>query len=312
MVVNLFLRIQKRLIAMGLLRLGDEMFARLLSRSLSSDSPLSAFKQSSRNNFLFNSSNQKEFFLNLLTRVKPYELILEDADAALSRIIQSAQPNRLETSLVWPLGKAYWLTRNGQYVEAFRLLTERRQRGSDSRAYDLIAGYYFFSDAQQLAEQCWLNVLPELYADGLMLERKLRRSAPNAREANESSDLFMLGIFFRSTPDGRRWLKLGQERLEELFGIAQPDVQVDTLRLLATVYRLAGINGVPFSRAFSGFLERAFEQRLRFEDERELQVIGGLLFERRDCFDAETEFSEEALWLFGAEGFERYLRFRQR
>jgi hypothetical protein len=155
-------------------------------------------------------------------------------------------------------------------------------------------------------------------------------------------------MFFRHTTWGIRWLQHGLASLEEEI---QRQVHEDGVNyeqstsyhrfvaeVLVTTLRLCALNGRAVSSAATRRVEKMFEfmqaytrpdgtapnigdaddgrffrfrMNDRVNDHRSTLLVGALQFDRPDFAATAGEFFDDALWLFGGEGFERFLRLRR-
>lgn len=212
------------------------------------------------------------------------------------------------------------------------------------RACNWIAGYYFFCESKSLSTDFWIRFLKSLYAHGLFIENHLEYSKRNGNHLlSDIVGLLMLGIFFRSAPFGRRWVSWGRDALLEEMEHQVYDDGVDyekslgyhrfVLELIYTATILCEKNKIALPDSFKHRLERMFEFTLAytrpdgsvpavgdaddgrlfrfsaredFNDHRHALAVGALLFYRSDFRAAAGSFYQDALWLFGAEGFEKH------
>ena len=152
-----------------------------------------------------------------------------------------------------------------------------------------------------------------------------------------------LGNFFHHEKFGKRWLDDGISSLEEEM---EEEVYEDGVsyekstsyhRLVVELFSSATVlcskNNIRFSKRYMQRLEKMFEfvqqytrpdgstplvgdaddgRLFRFSmsedinDHRHALAVGSILFQRSDFKVAAGRFSQDALWLFGGEGFERY------
>jgi len=212
------------------------------------------------------------------------------------------------------------------------------------RACNWIAGYYFFCESKSLSSQFWLNFLKSLYAHGRFIEHHLEYSWRNGNHLlSDIVGLIFLGNFFRETSFGKKWLEWGvaqlQEQMEEQVCPDGVDYEKSTsyhrlvLELFYSAVILCKKNNIYLSESFLHRLERMFEfvqyytrpdgsipligdaddgRLFRFSmsedinDHRHALSVGAILFERRDFRVAAGKFFQDALWLFGGEGFEKH------
>ena len=214
------------------------------------------------------------------------------------------------------------------------------------RACNWIAGYYFFCDSKSLSEGFWQKFLKSLYAHGRYVESHLEYAKRNGNHLlADIVGLLSLGILFRSAPFGARWAQWGAAALqEEMETQVYPDgvnyeKSIGYHRLVLELFYTAAIlcqrNKIPLREAFLKRLEKMFEFVLAytrpdgsapvvgdaddarlfqfsvhedFNDHRHALSVGALLFDRADFRSSVDRFTQDALWLFGGEGFERHQR----
>lgn len=212
------------------------------------------------------------------------------------------------------------------------------------RACNWIAGYYFFCESKSLSNEFWTRFLKSLYAHGLFIENHLEYSKRNGNHLlSDIIGMLMLGVFFRSAQFGQRWLAWSKDALlEEMEDQVYAD-GVDyeksvgyhrfVLELMYTATILCQKNKIPLTESFMHRLERMFEFTLAytrpdgstpvvgdaddgrlfrfsaredFNDHRHALAVGAILFHRPDFRAAAGSFYQDALWLLGAEGFEKH------
>jgi uncharacterized heparinase superfamily protein len=214
------------------------------------------------------------------------------------------------------------------------------------RACNWIAGYYFFCDSKSLSEEFWLKFLKSLYAHGRYVESHLEYAKHNGNHLlADVVGMLMLGTFFRSAPFGARWAQWGSTALqEEMHTQVYPDgvnyeKSIGYHRLVLELFYTAAVlcrhNKIPLEGDFLKRLEKMFEYVLAytrpdgsapavgdaddarlfqfsaredFNDHRHALSVGALLFDRPDFRSATERFTQDALWLFGGEGFEKHQR----
>jgi uncharacterized heparinase superfamily protein len=212
------------------------------------------------------------------------------------------------------------------------------------RASNWIAGYYFFCESKSLSNDFWHRFLKSLNVHGLFIENHLEYSKRNGNHLlSDIVGLLLLGVFFRSASYGQRWLAWSVRALqEEMENQVSPD-GVDyeksigynrlVLELLYTASIVCKKEKIPLAESFENRLERMFEFTLAytrpdgsapnvgdadngrlfrfsahedFNDHRPALSIGAILFQRADFRAAAGSFYQDAVWLFGAEGFEKH------
>lgn len=215
------------------------------------------------------------------------------------------------------------------------------------RAANWIAGFYFFND-DQLNEndaKTWLTILKSLWQHGVYLEHNLeytRRSGNHLLA--DAVGLLMLGVFFKASEQGRTWLALGKKILEEEILLqtysdgVNYEMSVAYHRMVTefflTAFILMNINKEPFSSHYrerlslmlryiayytkpdgtTPLLGDADDGRLFwFRSDDDFNNHTSLLSIAQTLFDfpftsSETDFSEQALWLLGTNGWELFQR----
>ncbi len=215
------------------------------------------------------------------------------------------------------------------------------------RAANWIAGFYFFNDDQphENEAQTWLAILKSLWQHGVYLEHNLeytRRSGNHLLA--DAVGLLMLGVLFKASEQGRAWLALGKKILEEEILLqtysdgVNYEMSVAYHRMVTefflTAFILMNINREPFSSAYrerlllmlryiayytkpdgtAPLLGDADDGRLFwFRSDDDFNNHTSLLPIAQTLFDfpftsSETEFSEQALWLLGTNGWELFQR----
>ena len=268
-------------------------------------------------------------------------------------------------SLVWTLGKAYWLSGRKEFKEKFlKLINSWQSQNSFCyginwlsskevalRAMNLIAGFYFFydnreNDGQDATE--WVELLKLLYQHGLYLEGNMAFMRRNDSDLIANAlGLLMLGIFFKPSSMSFNWIV-------ESKAILEKEIQQQTFsdgmhyemsmayhrfvtEMFLTAYILGEKTGVVFSVRYRERLMRmlgivlyytkpdgmapligdTYDERLfwfnpeeEFNDHTSLLSVAATVFEHREFKREGQAFSEQALWLCGAEGWERYQRLK--
>ena len=365
---------------------------------------VSNFTAHSRYNYFFNSSNRKEFFLQLLTRFHSQTDVVMAAESVMNNkfhlfgklhrfsdtwnwhldlCTQQQLADKHFYSILsfpenvgsdvkfawelsrfhfnWTLGKAYWTTNRRDYKEKFFSLTLdwisknpfcygvnwMSPMDVAIRACNWIAGFYFFNDDRptETESSAWLTILKSLWQHGVYLEHNLeytRRSGNHLLA--DAVGLLMLGVFFKSSKQGRAWLSLGKSILEEEILLqTNPDgvnyeMSVAYHRMVTefflTSFILMKKNKHPFSDAYRERLQLMLgyvahytkpdgtaplvgdsdDGRLFwFNEEEDFNNHTSLLPIAHTLFDfpfrsGETDFSEQALWLLGTDGWELFQR----
>jgi uncharacterized heparinase superfamily protein len=212
------------------------------------------------------------------------------------------------------------------------------------RACNWIAGYYFFCDSASLSAEFWQRFLKSLFVHGRYIEHHLEYAKRNGNHLlSDIVGLLFIGVFFRSASFGQRWTTSSADALQEEMEtqVHQDGVNYEksigyhrlVLELFCTATILCQLNKIPLRDSFMKRLERMFEfthaytrpdgsapvvgdaddarlfqfsTREDFNDHRNALSVGALLFNRGDFRAASDGFAQDALWLFGGEGFERH------
>jgi hypothetical protein len=261
----------------------------------------------------------------------------------------------------WTLGKAYWTTNRRDYKEKFLALvldwiTQNpfcygvnwmSPMDVAIRAANWIAGFYFFNDDQptEIETTTWMSILKSLWQHGVYLEHNLeytRRSGNHLLA--DAVGLLMLGVFFKASEQGRKWLDLGKNILEEeILSQTYPDgvnyeMSVAYHRMVTefflTAFILMNINKQPFSLAYRDRLVSMLHYTAHYtKPDGTAPLLGDsddgrlFCFRNDDDFNNHTsllsiaqtlfdfpftsndiDFSEQALWLLGTDGWELFER----
>jgi uncharacterized heparinase superfamily protein len=212
------------------------------------------------------------------------------------------------------------------------------------RSCNWIAGYYLFCDSPSLPAEFWQRFFRKLYLQGRYIEHHMEYAKCNGNHLlSDVVGLLFLGIFFRPAPFGESWVRSSVDALqEEMETQVYPDgVNYEksiayhrlVLELFYSATVLCQYNKIPLSDSFLKRLEKMFEftmaytrpdgsspvvgdaddarlfqfsPREDFNDHRHALSVGALLFNRSDFRSAADGFTQDALWLFGAEGFEKH------
>lgn len=259
----------------------------------------------------------------------------------------------------WTLGKAYWLANRRDYKEKFIALVSdwqaknpycyginwRNAMEVGIRAANLVAGFYFFCDGESDAP-FWISTLKLLYEHGLYIEHNLEytRRSGNHLIAN-ALGLLTLGVFFKQTKRGQRWIKTAKKILEaEIFAQTFHDgvdyeMSLAYHRFVAEMFFIALVlmekQKTPFEAGYKARLQkmldfvffylkpdgnaplvgdsddgRFFNVNPETDPNNHLDLLSAasVVFNRPDYKAFSRHYSELALWLLGVEGFERFQR----
>ena len=212
------------------------------------------------------------------------------------------------------------------------------------RATNWIAGYYFFCESRSISDEFWMKFFKSLFVHGQFIRNHLEYTWRNENHiVSDIVGLIVLGIFFRSMTFGKKWLSWGVKNLEIEMNAQVHEDGVDYekstsyQRLVAELFYTSAIlcqrNRISLSKTFMDRLEKMIEfiqsytrpdgsiplvgdaddgRLFRFtmsediNDHRHALSVGAILFNRGDFKKSAGRFSQDALWLFGGEGFERY------
>ncbi|HLF19739.1 MAG TPA: alginate lyase family protein [Bacteroidota bacterium] len=216
------------------------------------------------------------------------------------------------------------------------------------RAANWISGYYFFCESRSLSADFWVKFLRSLYAHGTFIENNLEVHWRNSNHfLSNIAGMIFLGVLFQNTAFGKRSLQWGVRSLaEEMERQVYPDgvdyekstsYQRLVLELFYTPAILCILNNIRMPAAFMNHLERMFEYVQHYtrpdgsiplfgdaddgrlfrliagddiNDHRHALAVGAILFDRADFAQNAAKFSQDALWLFGGEGFEKFQRLK--
>lgn len=212
------------------------------------------------------------------------------------------------------------------------------------RACNWMAGYYLFCESNSLSSEFWLKFLKSLYVHGVFIRNNLEYSLRSGNHfLSNVVGMIFLGVFFRNTKAGQEWLNRGAKSFqEEMDRQVYPDgvnweKSISYHRLVLEFFYtsavLLSICKVKLPHSFMSRLEKMFEYTMHYTrpdgsvpnvgdgddgrlfrfsmtdeitDHRHALSVGAILFERSDFKAAAGKFSQDALWLFGGEGFEKH------
>ena len=211
------------------------------------------------------------------------------------------------------------------------------------RVWSWLWAYAFALRSGGLAPQQHLEWLAGFHDHGHFLFRHLEHyTSPYNHLIGEASALYALGVLFPEFREARAWRRRGKEVLEsalpEQFHADGGSVEQSTFYHHATLgfYILAALlgrrNGEELSPPVWAAIERGIEfsmlmqqpdgtlpriggaddgkpirlEHLPFWDFRPYQAIGAVVFDRADFKYTAQRFHEDAFWLLGAKGLERF------
>jgi hypothetical protein len=260
-------------------------------------------------------------------------------------------------------GQAYWLTGDERYAREYvaQVLDWIEHNpwaysvnwacamDVALRAISWIWGFYFMGRSNACANPAFRRALLRgLYLHGQFVFTYLERSDVNGNHyLSDAAGLVFLGLFFRGSRAGRRWLEVGRQIVtDEIFAqVSEDGVDFEqstayhrlVLELFLTSYLLLQRFGEPVPQGAMDRLSRMIEfvaaytkpnglapligdaddgrmQKLGgqpLNDHRYLISTGAVCFGRSDFKQAAGEFAEESFWLLGpdgADGFDRLPR----
>ena len=211
------------------------------------------------------------------------------------------------------------------------------------RAVNWIWGYYFFYQSKSLTKDFMIKIYKSLFLHGRHIINNLEFG--HIRGNHYLSDivgLVYLGIFFQETKEGKKWLEKGLSALEEEMKFqVYPDgvdfeASISYHRLVAELFLSPTLlclkNNITFPRWYMDRLEKMFEFVMYYtktdgmcpvigdaddgrlhilakhdiNDHRYLLSVGAVLFNRDDFKSAYPIFDEEAFWLLGMDGLNKF------
>ena len=197
-------------------------------------------------------------------------------------------------------------------------------------------------------DELYLKLLKSFYEHGAYLHRHLEvYSSPNNHLVGEALALYFLGSFFPQFDEAPAWRRRGWSILEkeparQFYSDGGSTEQAAFYHNYCLGFFLLAIllrrkQELPVPESMLQRIERALEfsmwitqpdgltprigdvddaRSIRFEnpplwDFRNLISLGAILFERGDMKAVSGGFSEDALWLMGQAGYDKFLRLRQ-
>lgn len=322
-----------------------KLFWKLYPRTLDITEPYKQpFLRGDGYGFFFGTRNKKEFFLSLLSQFQSDVSITIEADTVRTDIDRGKTDHTFR--FIFPLGKEYWTRPVSNAPEYFMKPINRwistHPPASDVwnnleetaiRAINWIAGYHFFSDSQSMTVQFLHRLFRTIFIHGSWLER----SNVQNKHGSDIEKLIVLtaqqivGAMFFNHRAGRRWQNRGIQTIDELILQYKIDpgnerfykfLELFTLSFIASknlkLYRRSGVQEKLHSMYKTAAAMKnentrkeeriVFHYRIKEEVpvRERLLPVGAVLFEDQFIKQKTGQFSEDALWLLGAEGFELY------
>ncbi|HAV23304.1 MAG: hypothetical protein A3G43_04615 [Ignavibacteria bacterium RIFCSPLOWO2_12_FULL_56_21] len=217
------------------------------------------------------------------------------------------------------------------------------------RACNLAAGYFFFCESRSISSSFWIKFFRSLYQHGKFIENNLEYAFVRGNHfLSNVAGLVVLGVLFRDHDFGRRWFQWGVEQLEtEMRRQVYADgvnweksttYQRLVLELFVVPTLLAEQNGHTFSTPYHDRLRKMFRFvasyqrpdgtiplvgdaddgrlfRMRRKDDindlRHILAVGAVMYEDPELRNVAGGFRQDALWMMGGEGFEKFRLIRK-
>ena len=215
------------------------------------------------------------------------------------------------------------------------------------RAVNWIWGYYFFYDSPSLTKEFKTKLFKCLFLHGRHIINNLEFGLLNGNHyLSDIAGLIYLGILFKETKEGKKWLEIGLNALKEEMQVqVYPDGvdfegSISYHRLVTELFLSTTLlclkNGIIFPEWYMSRMEKMIEFVMYYTkpdgnapqigdnddgrlhilsnygnwdklDHRYLLSIGAALFKRQDFKAAAGEFHEEAFWLLGEDGLDAFV-----
>ncbi len=266
------------------------------------------------------------------------------------------------------LGQAYWLTKDERYTKEFvrqiKDWTKENPVGYGVnwkctmdvaiRACNWIKGFYFFQNSKKISSEFINEFSNNLFSHGKYIEKNLEKSWKSFSSNHYLSDvvgLVYLGVFFKNTKKGQKWLNFG---IKELKKEMKKQVYSDGCDFEASTYYhrlvlelfffstlLVAVNNENsekiFGREYTERLYKMFEALLyllkpngkmpqigdndngrlhifggrEISDMRYLLTMGAIFFQDPRFKIKEFGFNQEALWVFGRKGYDAWKKLKE-
>lgn len=293
------------------------------------------------NGFYFGARNKKEFFLSLLSSYQSDVSITLEADAIRSDIDSGNIDDTFR--FIFPLGKEYWVRPVSQspdyFVNTVKHWIDANPPGSNAwqnleesaiRTINWIAGYHFFSDHSLLHEQFLHRFFKTIYLHGYRFEHLLKQKLTlNIEKLTVLAAQQMIGTMYFNQRTGNRWNHRSIQMIDDI--ILQNDLEPEhstfytclelyTFSFIASnnlkIFRQSGVRKklhTMYKTAAAMEHTQQTERKIfhyRVKEEAPIREgllpVGAVLFNDQLIKQKSKQFSEDALWLLGAEGFELY------
>jgi hypothetical protein len=214
------------------------------------------------------------------------------------------------------------------------------------RACNWISGYYFFTASKTCTSNFMIRMFKSLYQHGLYIRNNLEYTRRSGNHLiSNFVGLLMLGIFFRKAEFGKKWVELAVDGLETeiLRQVSVDGVHYEksigyhrfVAELFAAAARLCTLNGIELSLQFCNRMKAMFAYMKSYtrpdgsvpnigdsddsmlfrvvmdrddSDHRHILCLGVMLYRSEDFKSAVGPYQQNALWLFGPDGFDGFLR----
>ncbi len=291
--------------------------------------------------FFFGTRNKKEFFLSLLASFQSEVSISLEADEIKSSIDQGSVDDSFR--FIFPLGKEYWLRQISNAPEYFHTAIDRwiahNPPGSE-RWYDLqvsairiinwIAGFHLFSDHSSINEKLLRRFFKTLFLHGswFYIFSKSRFNS-NIEKLSLLTALQFTGTLFLKSKKGGTWLRRSIKLIDTAILQDDPAIEpysfANRIEFYTFSYILSEKNNISRSTEIKKKLHTMYYSLSNVEGEPEIErqvfrytitedipmyeglmTVGAILFNDPELKKRYPHFSEDVLWLLGAEGFEAF------
>ncbi|GEM_PF-3107475 len=291
--------------------------------------------------FFFGTRNKKEFFLSLLTSYQSEVSISLEADEIKTSIDQGSVDDSFR--FIFPLGKEYWLRQISNAPEYFHTAIDRwiahNPPGSE-RWYDLrmsairiinwIAGFHLFSDHSSINEKFRRRFFKTIFLHGswFYIFSKSRFNS-NIEKLLLLTALQFTGTLFLNSKKGDTWLRRSIKLIDTAILHDDPAIEpysfANRIEFYTLSYILSEKTNISRSTEIKKKLHTLYYSLSNVEGEPEIErqlfrytitedipidkglmTVGAILCNDPELKKRYPHFSEDALWLLGAEGFESF------